>query len=109
MSMDFCTWSGLAGDAVVAEVNVGGSTGFRLMTCLGFTSPEPDGEMELDDFSNRLDGTLSNWGPYLPGYPDAQYERDYGRGPDYVLYWLEELVAMCAKARERGHSFIVWM
>ena len=107
MGMSFGTRSSERGSLVEHEVNCGGATHYRLQQCLGL-KPEPDGRMELDAFAQRLDATLESWGPDNPGYPDAVYVRDYGRGPDYVLGWLDQLYEMCRAGRQSGHRYVVW-
>lgn len=105
--MQFSSWSGVKHECVENDVDMGGSTCYRLLICLG-VEPSEGGEMELDTFIEKLRAAQDGWGPGAPGYPDEQYIRDYGRGRGYIEHWLDQLHELCGLARDNDHKFIVW-
>ena len=110
VSMDIGSWSGVESEPIEHETNVGGSTGGRLLRCLGISFDGTDGdELEIGDFSYRLNAAIEDWGPDVPGYPDEEHCRAYGRGPDYYLQWLEQLREdTVVPGLADGHRLIVW-
>ena len=107
MTMDFSTWSGVSGDVVNHEVNMGGTTLMRMLTCLGLPREE-DGQVELDEFHAKVRAAIDGWGPENPGYPDAAHRDAYGKDGNYYLYWLGELDSMCVSGRHTGDKFVTW-
>lgn len=101
MTLDIGSWSGTKGDTSTPGLQVNSANGGRLLKLLGLPHEQPDGEIALFIFVQKLDSAASelDFGSVkLYSVEERQRFRRY-------LFELEELVTA---ARRRNDPFIVW-